>query len=48
MPSAGCRSAPTRSRRGVNRGSTVVKVSECVKELVAYSRAGYLWRNAVA
>ena len=34
--------------RGVNRGSTVVKVSECVKELVAYSRAGYLWRNAVA
>ena len=34
--------------RGVNRGSTVVKVSECVKELVAYNRAGYLWRNAVA
>ncbi len=34
--------------RGVNRGSTVVKVSECVKELVSYPRAGYLWRNAVA
>ena len=34
--------------RGVNRGSTVVKVSECVKELVAYKSAGYLWRNAVA
>ena len=34
--------------RGVNRGSTVVKVSECVKELVAYGRAGYLWRDAVA
>ena len=28
--------------RGVNRGSTVVKVSECVKELVAYGRAGHL------
>ena len=34
--------------RGVNRGSTVVKVSECVKELVAYGRAGHLWRDAVA
>ena len=34
--------------RGVNRGSTVVKVSECVKELIAYNRAGYLWRDAVA
>ena len=34
--------------RGVNRGSTVVKVSECVKELIAYKSAGYLWRNAVA
>ena len=34
--------------RGVNRGSTVVKVSECVKELVAYANAGYLWRAAVA
>ncbi len=34
--------------RGVNRGSTVVKVSECVKELVAYKSAGYLWRSAVA
>ena len=29
-------------------GSTVVKVSECVKELVAYGRAGHLWRDAVA
>ena len=34
--------------RGVNRGSIVVKVSECVKELVAYANAGYLWRSAVA
>ena len=34
--------------RGVNRGSTVVKVSECVKELIAYQRAGYFWKNAVA
>ena len=34
--------------RGVNRGSIVVKVSECVRELVAYANAGYLWRNAVA
>ena len=34
--------------RGVNRGSTVVKVSECVKELVAYANAGYFFKNAIA
>ena len=34
--------------RGVNRGSTIVKVSECVKELIAYKRAGYFFKNAVA
>ena len=34
--------------RGVNRGSTIVKVSECVRELIAYSRAGYFFKNSVA
>ena len=49
MPSAGWQVGTYEEpARGVNRGSTVVKVSECVKELVAYDRAGYLWRDAVA
>lgn len=34
--------------RGIRQGSTVVKVSESVKELVAYPRAGYYWHNAAA
>ena len=34
--------------RGVMQGSTVVKVSECVKELIAYPRAGYFFKSAVA
>ena len=34
--------------RGIRQGSTVVKVSESVKELVAYDRAGYYWHEPVA
>ena len=34
--------------RGVGQGSTIVKVSECIKELVSWVRAGHLFRNAVA
>lgn len=34
--------------RGVGRGSRVVKVSECLKEVVSWSTAGYLFTNAVA
>ena len=34
--------------RGVGRGSRVVKVSECIRELVSWSTAGYFWQNAVA
>ncbi len=33
--------------RGVGQGSTVVKVSESCKEVVSWSDAGFLWRNAV-
>lgn len=34
--------------RGVGRGSRVVKVSECIDELVSWNTAGYFWQNAVA
>lgn len=34
--------------RGVGRGSRVIKVSECVHELVSWNTAGYFWQNAVA
>ena len=33
--------------RGVGRGSRVVKVSECVKELVSWNTAGYLFSTVV-
>ena len=34
--------------RGIRNGSTVVKASMSCKELTAWSKAGYLWKNAVA
>ena len=34
--------------RGVGRGSRVVKVSECIAEIVSWNTAGYFWENAVA
>ena len=34
--------------RGVGRGSRVIKVSECIRELVSWSTAGYFFENAVA
>lgn len=34
--------------RGVGRGSRVVKISECIDELVSWPSAGYFWENAVA
>ena len=34
--------------RGVGRGSRVVKVSECIREIVSWNTAGYFWQNAVA
>ena len=34
--------------RGIGRGSRVVKISECIKELVSWNTAGYFFQNAVA
>ena len=34
--------------RGVGRGSRVVKSSECIREIVSWNSAGYLFRNAAA
>ena len=34
--------------RGIGRGSRAVKVSECIREIVSWNSAGYLWRDAVA
>ena len=34
--------------RGIGQGTTFVKASESLKELVSWQEAGYLWRSAVA
>lgn len=34
--------------RGVGRGSRVIKVSECIREIVSWNSAGYLFKGAVA
>ena len=34
--------------RGTGQGSRIVKVSECIKEVVSWNAAGYLWSAAVA
>ncbi len=34
--------------RGTGMGSRIVKVSECIKEVVSWNAAGYFWKAAVA
>ena len=34
--------------RGVGRGSRVVKISECINEIISWNSAGYFFQNAVA
>ena len=41
-------SASEEPSRGIGRGSRVIKVSECIDEIVSWSTAGYFWQNAVA
>lgn len=36
------------SARGIGAGTTFVKSSESCKEVVSWTRAGYMWKNAVA